>query len=165
MAIFCSNCGTQNADGATFCSNCGKPIAQPVTAGAPAGAGGAVVTPAVPPPPAATGAIPNENVMGGLAYLTFIPAVIFLLIEPYKYNRFVRFHAWQEIWLSIARIVVWICLIWTPFLGFGSFILRSFVGLIFFIAWLVAIVNAFQGKLFKLPLIGDLAESQAAKMQ
>ena len=123
-----------------------------------------MVTPAAPPPPAAAGAIPNENVMGGLAYLTFIPAVIFLLIEPYKYNRFVRFHAWQEIWLSIARIVVWICLIWVPFLGFGSFILRSFVGLIFFIAWLIAIVNAFQGKLFKLPLLGDLAESQAAKM-
>lgn len=164
MAIFCSNCGTQNADAAAFCANCGKPISQPVTAGAPVGPVGAVVTPAAPPPPAAAGAIPNENVMGGLAYLTFIPAVIFLLIEPYKYNRFVRFHAWQEIWLSIARIVVWICLIWVPFLGFGSFILRSFVGLIFFIAWLIAIVNAFQGKLFKLPLLGDLAESQAAKM-
>jgi uncharacterized membrane protein len=72
--------------------------------------------------------------------------------------------AGQCIWLCLARLVVGIALFWTPFLGIGAFILRSFVGLIFFIAWLIAIVNAFQGKLFKLPVIGDLAESQANKM-
>jgi uncharacterized membrane protein/ribosomal protein S27E len=160
MAIFCTSCGTQNADSAVFCSNCGKSITQPAGAAAPAGGFAA----AAPPPPMAVGTMPNENVMGGIAYLTFIPAVIFLLIEPHKYNRFVRFHSWQCIWLCIARLVVGIALFWTPFLGIGAFILRSFVGLIFFIAWLIAIVNAFQGKLFKLPVIGDLAESQANKM-
>jgi uncharacterized membrane protein len=41
---------------------------------------------------------------------------------------------------------------------------RAIVGLVFFVAWLIAIINAFQGKMFKLPVIGDLAEQQANKM-
>jgi len=103
--------------------------------------------------------------MGGIAYLTFIPAIIFLMTEPYKYNRFVRFHSWQCIWLCVARLVLAVALFWVPFVGFGlGFALRSLVSLLFFAAWLVAIINAFQGKMFKLPVLGDLAEQQANKM-
>lgn len=163
--IFCTACGTQNADSATFCSNCGKPITQPAGAAAPAAPSGTAGATAVPAAAPAAGYMPNENVMGGIAYLTFIPAIIFLLIEPHKYNKFVRFHSWQCLWLCIARFVVWIALFWLPFVGFGlGFALRSLVGLVFFVAWLVAIINAFQGKMFKLPIIGDLAEQQANKM-
>jgi uncharacterized membrane protein len=167
MAIFCTNCGAQNGDAAVFCSNCGKPIPPATTASSTAATGavyaGSTATP-VPPAPAVPGAITNENVMGGIAYLTFIPALIFLLIEPYKYNKFVRFHAWQEIWLSIARFVCWIALFWVPGFGFMMFGVRAIVGLVFFVAWLIAIINAFQGKMFKLPVLGDLAEQQANKM-
>ena len=160
MAIFCSSCGTQNADSAVFCSNCGKPITQP--AGATSSAAGVAAS---PPPPMAVGAMPNENVMGGIAYLTIFPAIIFLLIEPHKHNRFVRFHAWQCIWLCIAWFVVVLATFWIPFGGFGmGFMVRALIRLVLFVAWLIAIVNAFQGKLFKLPVIGDLAESQANKM-
>ena len=167
MAIFCTNCGTQNADAAVFCTNCGKPIAQPTTASSSAGAtvaSGATSTPVAPAVPAAPGAIPNENVMGGIAYLTFIPAIILLLVEPYSRNKFVRFHAWQEIWLSIARFVVWIALFWVPGFGFMMIGVHWIIRLLFFVAWLIAIINAFQGKMFKLPVIGDLAEQQANKM-
>ena len=158
MPIFCSSCGTQNADGSTFCANCGKPMAA-AAAGSPAAAGAA---PAVAVP-AQAGAMPNENVMGGIAYLTFIPAIIFLLIEPHKHNHFVRFHSWQCLWLCIARFVVGIALFWMPTFGMG-FALRALVGLLFFVMWLIAIINAFQGKMFKLPVLGDMAESQASKM-
>ena len=166
MAIFCTNCGTQNADAATFCTNCGKPIAQPTTASTAGGAtfaSGSTAAP-VPPPTAAPGAIPNENVMGGIAYLTPIPAVLFLVMEPYNRNKFVRFHAWQEIWLFIVRCFFWLALFWIPGLGLMMIGVRAIVGLLFFIAWLIAIINAFQGKMFKLPVLGDLAEQQANKM-
>jgi uncharacterized membrane protein len=36
------------------------------------------------------------------------------------------------------------------------------VGLALFFVWLVLIVKALQGEMFKLPLIGDIAEKQAA---
>ena len=35
--------------------------------------------------------------MGALAYVTLVPAIIFLIIEPYKNIKFVRFHAFQMI--------------------------------------------------------------------
>src|SRR5512146_1021066 len=103
MAIFCSACGAQNPDNATFCSQCGKAIPQPP--GAPAAT---VPTAAAP---AAAAAASTNSAAGAIAYLTFIPALILLLIEPYNRDRFVRFHAWQEIWLTVVaivlRVVVW----------------------------------------------------------
>lgn len=160
MAIFCSSCGTQNADSAAFCSNCGKSITQPASSAA---VGGAVATP-TEPVAAVPGAMPNENVMGGIAYLTFIPALIFLLIEPHRHNRFVRFHSWQSIWLSVFYFVIRIALFWVPGFGVMMFGFGMIIRLLFFVAWLIAIINAFQGKMFKLPVIGDLAEAQANKM-
>ncbi len=163
--IFCTSCGTQNADAASFCSTCGKPIAQPAGAAATAAPSGAAGATVVPGPAPVAGAMPNENVMGGIAYLTIFPAIIFLLIEPHKYNKFVRFHSWQCIWLCITWFVVVIATFWIPFVGFGvGFMIRGAIRLVLFIAWLVAIINAFQGKMFKLPVLGDLAEQQANKM-
>ena len=41
----------------------------------------------------------SDNAAGALAYLTVIPAIIFLIVEPYNKNSFVRFHSWQCIFL------------------------------------------------------------------
>jgi uncharacterized membrane protein len=38
-----------------------------------------------------------DNVAGMLAYITIIPAIVFLVMEPYNRNRFIRFHSWQSI--------------------------------------------------------------------
>ncbi|MGA9061238.1 MAG: hypothetical protein WB341_06180 [Terracidiphilus sp.] len=106
----------------------------------------------------------SDNVAGGLAYVTFIPAIIFLIIEPFNKNSYVRFHSWQSIFLSIVWIAVDIVLHIIgrlPFLGPINLILWPVVGLLFFILWLVVMINAFNGKRFKVPLIGDLAEKQA----
>jgi uncharacterized membrane protein len=43
----------------------------------------------------------SPNVAGALAYpLGFITGILFLKIDPYKYDPFVRFHAFQSIFLS-----------------------------------------------------------------
>ena len=42
----------------------------------------------------------------GIAYLTFIPAIIFLIVAPYNKNSYVRFHSWQSIFLGVAAIVI-----------------------------------------------------------
>jgi uncharacterized membrane protein len=114
------------------------------------------------------GAMP-ETVAGALSYFTFVPAVIFLLIEPYKRNRFVRFHSFQCIGLFLSMLIVaavmriaaaLIGLI--PLLGPLLLVLVSVI-LSFgcFILWLLLLVKALQGEMFKLPLIGDYAESHA----
>ena len=100
----------------------------------------------------------SSNTAGGVAYLTIIPAIVFLIIEPYKHDSFVRFHSWQCIILFIASFVLQIVCRFIPVVGW---MLSLAISLLVFVAWLVAMINAFQGKRFKLPLIGDLAAQQA----
>jgi uncharacterized membrane protein len=106
----------------------------------------------------------SDNAAGALAYVTIIPAIIFLIVEPYNKNSYIRFHSWQSIFLSVAWCCVWIVLriiLGMSFFFFVGWILAPLVWLGFFIIWLIAVVNASQGKRFKLPVIGDLAAKQA----
>jgi uncharacterized membrane protein len=145
MAQFCSSCGAQMPDGAMVCPACGKGSAATATAvAAPAGTTGGLA----------------DNVAGLLAYL-FIPAIIFLVIEPYNKNRFIRFHSFQDIFFVIGCIVINIGLIFVNAIPFLGFIIALLVGLGLFIVWLVLMLKAFQGQMFKLPVIGDMAEKQA----
>jgi uncharacterized membrane protein len=152
---FCNMCGAQIADGTTTCAACAGRI--PAT---PAG------TPAAP----ATGMA--DNVAGMLAYITIIPAILFLVMEPYNRSRFVRFHAWQNIFLHVGLIVVWIAwLIVSMVLGvipiLGHLLaLLLWIGLVLgvVVVWIVLLIKANAGQMYKLPYIGDLAEKQANAM-
>jgi uncharacterized membrane protein len=109
----------------------------------------------------------TDNVAGMLAYVTIIPAIVFLVVAPYNRNRFLRCHAWQCIFLCIAWTVLWIVLsifAHIPFLGWLSILLWPLIGLGGLILWIVLLLKANQGKMFKLPMIGDMAEKQANAM-
>ncbi len=112
------------------------------------------------------GALP-QVVAGALAYCTFIPAIVFLLVEPYNKNRFVRFHSLQSIGLWLAAGVIGAALRLAGFLLFLIpwhllfYLAYMLVGLGLFVIWLVLVVKALQGERFKLPVIGDFAELQA----
>jgi uncharacterized membrane protein len=109
----------------------------------------------------------TDEVAGGLAYFTFIPAIIFLVVAPYNQKASIRFHCWQSILLTAAAIVIDIAL--AIVLGIIAFIIPWYligpiwwlIRLAWLIIWLLPVVNAFQGKRFKLPIIGDFAEKQA----
>jgi uncharacterized membrane protein len=118
--------------------------------------------------PAAGGAM-ADNVAGMLAYITIIPAIIFLVMEPYNKNRFVRFHSFQNLFFAAAVLVCWIAftigsivLAFIPILGHIIILLLWFVLLVgSFVAWLIMLLKANGGQMYKLPFIGDLAEKQA----
>ena len=113
-----------------------------------------------------------DNVAGMLAYITIIPAIIFLVAEPYNKSRFVRFHSWQNIFLHAAAIALWIILMIltvaasvVPIIGHLIVMLLGFVvwiGLV--VVWIMLLIKANQGQMWKLPVIGDLAEKQANAM-
>jgi len=157
---YCSMCGTQIPDGTTTCAAC----ASRSTSAAPA-AGPTTAT-------ATTGAGMADNVAGLLAYITIIPAIIFLVMEPYNRSRFIRFHAWQNIFLHVAAFVCWIALFVVsavlaviPLLGHlvaGLLWIALSVG--FVIVWVVLLIKANAGQMYKLPVIGDLADKQAGAM-
>jgi len=99
-----------------------------------------------------------------LAYVTIIPAILFLVLEPYNRSRFIRFHSFQCIFFAIAWTVLWIGLniiVHIPFLGWLTILIWPLVGLAGFVIWLVLLLKAYQGQMFKLPVIGDMAEKQA----
>jgi uncharacterized membrane protein len=115
-------------------------------------------------PTTATQAGLSENAASGLAYVTIIPAIVFLIVEPYNRNRTIRFHSWQSIFLAVAWVAVNIALRITlhmPFFGWATIFMWPLVGLAFFILWIVVLIQAFNGKRFKIPVVGDLAEKQA----
>ena len=98
----------------------------------------------------------QENVAGLLCYVAgWITGIIFLVLEPD--NKFVRFHAIQSIVVFGAYTVVAIILGWIPFIGW---ILNSILGIIAFILWIILMVQAAQGRMFKLPIAGTIAENQ-----
>ncbi len=139
---FCNSCGAQVADGTTTCAAC---------------AGRAPAAPA-----AASGMA--DNVAGMLAYVTFIPAIIFLVTPPYNQSRFIRFHSYQSIFLFVAVVAIQICLsvlTIVPLLIFITAPLHLLVALAALVVWIILLMKANQGQMYKLPVIGDLAQKQA----
>jgi len=107
----------------------------------------------------------DPKVAAGLSYLFGIIGLIFFFME--KQNRFVRFHALQSILLWVSAIIVYVVLFILLFVAAAAnsgalatvfTCLFGLVGIALFIGWLVAMIQAFTGKFFKLPLIGDYAE-------
>ena len=112
----------------------------------------------------------SDNAASGLAYFTPIPAIIFLVVPPYNQKASIRFHCWQSILLTAAAIVIDIALmIVTTILAFIiPWYIHGLIGLLWLVIdlawlviWLIPVLNAFNGKRIKLPLIGDFAEKQA----
>lgn len=155
---FCNMCGAQIADGTTTCAACAARMS--AAAAAPAGAGATTAT------AASVGGM-TENVAGMLAYFTIIPAIIFLVMDPYNKSRFVRFHAFQCLFFAVAWTILWIALsifAHIPFLGWLSILMWPLIGLAGFILWIILVLKANQNQMWKLPVIGDMAEKQANAM-
>jgi uncharacterized membrane protein len=108
-------------------------------------------------PTAAPGGL-TENSAAALAYVTIIPAIIFLVIEPYNKMPFVRFHAFQCIAFAVVLTVIHLVLIFIPVIGW---IISLLVTLGAFAIWLITILKASKGEWFKLPVIGDWAMTQS----
>jgi uncharacterized membrane protein len=148
----CTQCGVEIPETISFCPACGNPVA---------GAKPLIGT---------TGGI-RDKIAAALAY-TFVGAIIFLLVERFKKNRFIRFHSFQSIFLVVVGVAIGIALRLTfvvlsmiPLLGQLLVLLISmgaFLGGV--ILWMVLLVKALQGEVFKLPFIGDLAEKQAIRL-
>jgi uncharacterized membrane protein len=108
----------------------------------------------------------TDNAAGAIAYITFLPAIVFLVLDPYNKSSYVRFHAWQSIFLSILAFVLYFALtiIAAISLFFAPFLLAMLNLLIFlacFFVWIVCVVQAVNGKRFQLPIIGAFAEKLA----
>ena len=113
----------------------------------------------------------TNNVAGALSYLLgFITGIIFLVLDPYKNDPFVRFHAFQSIFLNIAWIAFWI--VWTIIqvilgtvtggvLALVLIPISMIIGLGVLCFWIFLMYKAYQNQRFMVPIIGPLAAKQA----
>jgi uncharacterized membrane protein len=126
---------------------------------------------AMSPPVHAGSKIMDTNLAGALTYLAgFVTGVVFLVLDPYKSNSFVRFHAFQSIFFNVAWVAFWI--VWmilsavlTP-LTAGVFALVALpLMLTFSVAgfgiWIFLMCQAYRQKLFRLPVVGKFAAERA----
>ncbi len=104
----------------------------------------------------------SENSIAALSYISFLPALVFLIIPRYRKSSYVRFHAWQSIELSVLTVIatyaVGISLLYGPFVYMGATWLTWFASAIVCMA---TGLQALHGKRSRLPLIGAWAERLA----
>ncbi len=149
---FCAKCGAAMNEGVTFCGSCGTPVgaAGATPAAGTSGSGGLA-----------------PNVAGALAYFTIIPAIIFLVAEPYNRDRFIKFHAFQCLFLAGASFVLFFALgifAMIPLIGWlVGIVVMPLLGLLLFAVVLFTMYKAYNNQKFMLPVIGKLAEQQASR--
>src|SRR6185369_15188355 len=113
----------------------------------------------------------DGNVTALIGYIIGIVALVLIFIE--KDNKFVRFHAFQAVFLFVAYIACIIVMVIVgvvaAVIGAASSTLGTILGLLVMLLWLVVVVGflgalifaaikAYGGNMFKLPIIGGLAE-------
>ncbi|MDI6691831.1 MAG: DUF4870 domain-containing protein [Anaerosomatales bacterium] len=96
----------------------------------------------------------TSKILAALGYLTGIAALIAILIEPYKNEKWLRLHAVQALGLAVVAIVAQIVLA-IPVIGWIAGPLVSVAVLVFAI---LGIVKAWQGEYYQMPVIYDLVK-------
>ncbi|HEY3026879.1 MAG TPA: DUF4870 domain-containing protein [Pyrinomonadaceae bacterium] len=118
----------------------------------------------------------DANVVAGLCYVGNLVCALGLILSIVtivtdKTNKLARFHAFQSIFLSVLGFVLgfiyWIVaivgIVLDRSLGFPIFsllltLLVLLIALVLFIGTVFAAIKAFQGQIFKLPVIGKFAD-------
>jgi uncharacterized membrane protein len=98
----------------------------------------------------------SENVAALIAYLFgWLSGLIILLLE--KESRFVRFHALQSLIFFGAMSLILGMLGRIPVIGLVVVLVG---GIATFGFWIIGMVKAYQGELYRFPIVGDIAAGQ-----
>lgn len=147
---YCSQCGA-SVDGARFCSQCGAMVTGPGDSVGGLGWQASDVSGR------------TQSRLGAVAYITPIPALAFLLFEPFNRSRFVRFHSYQCLFLSLVAILVAAFSGMISIFSFLEGLLSAAFELVLVALWVIAAYKAWQGEEYRLPIIGRIAAEQAAR--
>lgn len=107
----------------------------------------------------------RDSLFGALAYLSPVPAIVFLALPTLRTSRFVRFQSWQSILFSGATVVavflmrlLFALLSLVPWLGsLFAWLSLGLAWLAIVVLWTVLVVKAGQGEAFEIPGLGPLA--------
>ena len=157
---FCSNCGTQIQGGINFCHSCGQMV-------------GSVPAQLITQPPQQSQFVMSQSDTEenkGMAVLSYFIFPIPLLLGKHKTSPFVKFHLNQSILLSLIAVgysiisnilysiikieqMVWYVPVRMTPPWLGSLLWS--ISIPIFILLIIGIVNAINGEMKPLPVIGD----------
>ncbi len=69
----------------------------------------------------------SSKILAALGYVLVVPAIIALFLDPYKTEKFVRFHAFQAIALWLAAMVLGLVPFVGVLVGFAAFVYAIFL--------------------------------------
>jgi uncharacterized membrane protein len=93
----------------------------------------------------------NTKLIAAVAWLLSpLSSIVLIVLDNYKKDKFIQFHAWQSLAFGIVSFIANTLLAWT-----------CIVPLAVLVVWILGVIKAFQGEMWKLPVIGDWAEQQA----
>ena len=150
---FCTNCGAQVPGSAAYCTNCGA--AQPRT--------GSEFTDFLDN-------ISNRtaSILCYVPVFGVIPAIIFLASRKFRHNIWVRFDAFQALYLFVAWLILSSALPtivsgWPPW-GVEHGLL-ALIKLAVMLCWIYLLVRAAQSRQVRVPILGDLAARSAVEQR
>jgi uncharacterized membrane protein len=116
----------------------------------------------MPPPQQISAPGLSANIASLLCYLIpIVCPIIFLVVDPYKADRKIRFDAFQSIFLWIAFVALRIVLGIVVGISYHLVFLFSLLSLAELALTILLAIKAYQGAKLVLPVIGPLAEKQA----
>jgi uncharacterized membrane protein len=149
---FCTQCGTNVSATDVYCASCGAQ------------------QPDVQRPNDFVGSM-RPNTAALLCYIPFvgwIASIVVLASQRFRFERDVRFHAFQGLYLFVA----WLILDWGvgPFFAFVPrnvfhFSVAGLLKMVVMGAWIFMIIKASQGERYRLPVFGELAERSLTEQQ
>ncbi len=110
---------------------------------------------------------PQAYVIAALSYLLgFVTGIIFLYLEPYNQDEFIRFHARQSIGFSVAWFAIAVVFgVFIAVLPHGLGALLNFVLTLIDIAlavfWVFLMYKAYSGERYRIPELADIVDSIA----
>ena len=110
---------------------------------------------------------PQANIIAALTYLLgFVTGLIFLYLEPYNQDEFIRFHARQSIGFSVAWFAIAVVFgVFIAVLPHGLGALLNFILTLIDIAlavfWVVLMYKAYNGERYRIPELADIVDSIA----
>jgi uncharacterized membrane protein len=102
--------------------------------------------------------------------LGFVTGIVFLYVEPYNQDEFIRFHARQSIGFSVVVFAIWIILgvfiniLPTP-LGTLLRGIETLINVGLAIFWLFLMYKAFIGERYRIPELADIVDNIAGQSE
>ena len=96
----------------------------------------------------------TSKLLAAIGYIVGIVALVAILIEPYKDEKFVKFHAIQALGLWVAGAVIGVVGV-IPIIGW---IVALVGGIAIFVFAIIGAVKAFQGEYYEVPVVYNLVK-------